>query len=205
VRIIDVIASGIGLLTLSPLLLVLALLVKLTSPGPAFYRTARVGKDGHPFRLYKFRTMVSGADRTGPGITTADDTRITRIGQFLRKRKLDELPQLINVLRGDMSLVGPRPEHQRYVALYTPTQRQILAVRPGITSVASLAFRDEAALLQGSEWHQSYVERILPQKLAIDLAYMENRTVWSDLVLIFRTVVAVVKQFRRHRRAPGGA
>ena len=192
-RIIDVIASGLGLLILSPLLLVLALLVKLTSPGPAFYRAARVGKDWHPFRLYKFRTMVSGADRTGPGITTADDTRITHLGRFLRKTKLDELPQLINVLRGEMSLVGPRPEDPRYVAFYSPAQRQVLAARPGITSAASLAFRDEASILQGSDWHRTYVERILPQKLAIDLAYLQRRTILSDLVLIFRTVVAVVR------------
>jgi lipopolysaccharide/colanic/teichoic acid biosynthesis glycosyltransferase len=192
VRIIDVIASGLGLLILSPLFLVLALLVKLTSHGPAFYRAARIGKGGHAFRLYKFRTMISGGDGTGPGITAADDTRITRIGRFLRKTKLDELPQLINVLGGEMSLVGPRPEDPRYVALYTPTQRQVLVVRPGITSAASLAFRDEATLLQGSDWHRAYVERILPQKLAIDLAYLQQRTIWSDLLLIFRTIIAVV-------------
>lgn len=192
-RIIDIVTSTLGLLILSPLLLVVALLVRLTSPGPALHRANRIGKNGQPFPLYKFRSMVSGADKVGPGITSAGDVRITAVGGFLRKTKLDELPQLINVLRGEMSLVGPRPEDPRYVALYTPAQRRILAVRPGITSVASLAYRDEAALLQGSDWHRTYVERVMPEKLAIDLAYLDKRTAWSDLALVFRTIVAVAK------------
>ena len=125
-----------------------------------------------PFRLYKFRRMVSDADKQGPGITATGDSRITRVGRFLRRTKIDELPQLINVLSGDMSLVGPRPEDPRYVTLYTPEQRRVLAVRPGITSAASLAYRHEEQLLAGADWETVYREEVLPAKLAIDLEYL---------------------------------
>jgi lipopolysaccharide/colanic/teichoic acid biosynthesis glycosyltransferase len=191
-RIIDFAASFLGILVLSPLFVVIALLIKLSAPGPVFYRAVRVGKDGAPFRIYKFRSMVVGADKSGPGITTADDRRITRVGQFLRKAKLDELPQLINVLRGEMSLVGPRPEDPRYVIYYTPVQRQVLRVRPGITSPASLLYRDEAILLTGPDWEQIYINRIIPQKLALELTYLQQRNLVTDLRLIVLTLWAVI-------------
>ncbi|MCB0048903.1 MAG: sugar transferase [Caldilinea sp.] len=191
-RLFDVAASALGLLLLSPLLLLLAIWVRLDSPGPIFYRARRVGRGGDLFALYKFRSMVVDADRQGPGITVSADRRVTRAGRFLRRTKLDELPQLLNVLKGEMSLVGPRPEDPRYVALYTPEQRGVLAVRPGITSAASLAFRHEEQLLGGANWETIYREQVMPAKLAIDLAYLEQRTLLSDLRLILRTVAAMV-------------
>ncbi|MFZ1595653.1 MAG: sugar transferase [Anaerolineae bacterium] len=187
----SVVAAAVGLMLLSPLFCWIALWIKLTSPGPVFYRAVRVGQDGRPFRLYKFRSMIAGTDRQGPGITATGDPRITRVGRFLRRAKLDELPQLLNVLKGEMSLVGPRPEDPRYVALYTPEQRRVLAVRPGITSAASLAFRHEEQLLAGEDWETHYRARVLPDKLALDLAYLARRTLLSDLALILRTLAAV--------------
>jgi lipopolysaccharide/colanic/teichoic acid biosynthesis glycosyltransferase len=154
------------------------------SAGPIFYRAQRVGKDGVLFYLYKFRSMTAGADKQGPGITAAGDSRVTRVGRFLRRTKLDELPQLINVLKGEMSLVGPRPEDPRYVALYTPEQRPVLAARPGITSAASLQYRHEEQLLSGADWETVYRQEVMPAKINIDLAYWQKRTVWSDLRLI---------------------
>lgn len=190
-RVFDGLMSALGLILLSPLLLLLAAWVKVDSRGPVFYRARRVGKDGHLFALYKFRSMVVDADKQGPGITVSADRRVTRAGRFLRRTKLDELPQLINVFKGEMSLVGPRPEDPRYVALYTPEQRRVLAVRPGITSAASLAFRHEEQLLEGGNWEEIYREQVMPAKLAIDLAYLERRTMLSDLRLILRTVAAM--------------
>jgi len=192
-RIFDILASFIGLLLLSPLFALVALALKLDSAGPVFYRAQRVGRNGVPFRLYKFRSMMVDADKRGPGITATGDARITRVGRFLRRTKIDELPQLINVLKGEMSLVGPRPEDPRYVALYTPEQRRVLAVRPGITSAASLAYRHEEQLLAGEDWETVYRTRVLPDKLAIDLAYLERRTFASDLKLILQTIVAIFK------------
>jgi len=191
-RLLDVIASVAGLVLLIPLFLLIAVLIKRDSPGPILYRARRVGKDGHEFRLYKFRSMVAGADQHGPGITSAGDSRVTKIGRFLRPTKLDELPQLINVLKGDMSLVGPRPEDPRYVALYTSEQRRVLAVRPGITSAASLAYREESALLSGENWERHYVQEIMPHKLVIELDYQARRTLVSDLNLILRTTLTLV-------------
>jgi lipopolysaccharide/colanic/teichoic acid biosynthesis glycosyltransferase len=194
-RLLDIVASLLGLLLLSPLFLVVAILVKLSSPGPVLYRGQRVGKDGRRFRLYKFRTMVVNADQAGPGITTAGDHRITRVGRWLRHTKLDELPQLFNVLLGDMSLVGPRPEDPRYLRHYTPEQRRLLSVRPGITSPASLHYRHEEHLLAGPDWERTYVEQVLPAKLAIELAYLPRRTLRSDVAVIWRTLLALF-----HRR-----
>lgn len=190
-RVFDGLMSALGLILLSPLLLLLAAWVKVDSRGPVLYRARRVGKDGHIFALYKFRSMVVDADKQGPGITVSADRRVTHAGRFLRRTKLDELPQLINVFKGEMSLVGPRPEDPRYVALYTPEQRRVLAVRPGITSAASLAFRHEEQLLGGANWEEIYREQVMPAKLAIDLAYLERRTLLSDLRLILRTVAAM--------------
>jgi FlaA1/EpsC-like NDP-sugar epimerase/lipopolysaccharide/colanic/teichoic acid biosynthesis glycosyltransferase len=188
---LDLVAAGLGLLLLAPLFLVIALAVRLSSPGPVFYRAERAGRGGRPFKLYKFRSMVQDAARRGPGITVKGDARVTRVGRVLRRSKLDELPQLLNVLRGEMSLVGPRPEDPRYLAWYTPEQRQILAVRPGITSAASLHYREEDLLLAGDDPETVYRERILPHKLALELAYLRQRSLRSDLLLILCTVGAV--------------
>lgn len=190
-RLVDVLAAAAGLLILSPVLLALALWVKLSSPGPIFYRARRVGQGGQPFHLYKFRTMVADADRRGPGITTAGDSRITPVGRFLRRTKLDELPQLLNVLKGEMSLVGPRPEDPRYVALYNAEQQRVLQVRPGITSPASLQYRNESELLRGRDWETVYTQEILPHKLALELDYLQKRSVWRDLSLIGQTVLSL--------------
>lgn len=190
-RLLDVVAAGAGLMVLSPLFAVLAVAVKLSSPGPVFHRGERVGRGGGVFRLLKFRSMRVG--EPGPGITRAGDPRITPVGQFLRRTKLDELPQLVNVLRGDMSLVGPRPEAPRYVDFYNAEQRRVLSVRPGITSPASLAYRSEEEQLIGEAWEQAYVERIMPAKLAIDLEYLARRTLLTDVGVIVRTLAAMFR------------
>jgi lipopolysaccharide/colanic/teichoic acid biosynthesis glycosyltransferase len=184
----DVVASGAGLVVLSPLFFVIAIAVRLNSRGPVFYRARRVGRHGKEFLLYKFRSMITDADQIGPGITSAQDNRITSVGRFLRRTKLDELPQLINVLRGEMSLVGPRPEDPRYVELYTPEQREILRYRPGITSMASFTYRNEEQLLSGDDWERMYVDQVMPAKLTIDLEYARRANLFTDVWLILRTV-----------------
>lgn len=189
----DIVLSAAGLIVLSPFLIVIAALVKVTSPGPVFYRARRAGRYGQPFGLYKFRSMVVNADRVGPAVTGAGDPRVTSIGRLLRRTKLDELPQLWNVLRGDMSLVGPRPEDPRYVALYTPEQRGVLNVRPGITSPASVTYRNEEALLQGDNWETFYREQLMPAKLAIDLDYAQHPTLRRDLSILWQTFRALFK------------
>jgi lipopolysaccharide/colanic/teichoic acid biosynthesis glycosyltransferase len=190
-RAFDILASGIGLSVLSPVLLVIALAIKLTSSGPIFYHATRIGRDGDPFKLYKFRSMVVDADKIGPAVTGAQDQRITPIGRLLRRTKFDEFPQLINVFIGDMSLVGPRPEAPKYVALYNDEQRRVLDVRPGITSPASVEYRNEEALLTGDDWEQMYIEEVMPAKLAIDLQYVENPTLGRDIIIIFKTLRAL--------------
>ena len=192
-RIFDFIMAGIGLLVLSPLFLVLALLIKTTSPGPVFHRAERMGKNGDLFRLYKFRSMAANAAQVGAGITCAGDCRITPVGRVLRRCKLDELPQLINVLKGEMSLVGPRPEDPRYVARYTPEQRRVLSVRPGITSAASVHYRNEETILAGPQWEQQYLTVVLPDKLRLDLDYLDHRTFWSDIGIIRQTMAALFR------------
>jgi lipopolysaccharide/colanic/teichoic acid biosynthesis glycosyltransferase len=190
-RLFDIVFSVLILIMLSPLLLAISLIIRLTSPGPVFYRATRIGRSGQPFRLYKFRSMVVDADRRGPAITTAGDSRITPIGRVLRSTKLDELPQFINVLRGEMSLVGPRPEDPRYVALYTPEQRAVLDVRPGITSPASVYYRDEESLLSGADWERQYIEQIMPAKLKIDMDYARRGSLTDDLIIIWRTFLTM--------------
>jgi lipopolysaccharide/colanic/teichoic acid biosynthesis glycosyltransferase len=190
-RLLDLVASTAGLVLFSPLFAVLAIAVKASSPGPAFHRGERIGLGGKPFALYKFRSMRIA--ESGPAITRAGDPRVTGIGRFLRRTKLDELPQLINVLAGDMSLIGPRPEAPRYVAMYDAEQRRILSVRPGITSPASLLYRSEEAQLVGSDWERLYVETIMPAKLRIDLEYLERRTLASDLRIIAGTIAALLR------------
>jgi lipopolysaccharide/colanic/teichoic acid biosynthesis glycosyltransferase len=190
-RVFDVLTAALALLVCAPLFLVLAILIKLDSRGPVFFRGTRVGKDGVLFSIYKFRTMVNDAAQHGAGITTRNDPRITRVGKFLRRSKLDELPQLWNVLRGEMSLVGPRPEDPRYVQYYSPAQRAVLRTTPGITSVASLAFRHEEQILEGAAWEETYIQRVLCAKLDLELAYLQRRTFWSDLAILCRTGLAL--------------
>jgi len=194
-RLFDILFAASALLALAPLLAVLALWVRLDSPGPVLYRQTRVGRGGRHFRIAKFRTMRVGADQTGPAITVGADARITRAGHFLRRTKLDELPQLSNVLVGDMSVVGPRPEVPHYVALYPPeVARQVFSVRPGITDLASLAFRDESALLaQSSDPEHTYVHEILPAKLRYACEYARTHSLWLDLRIIARTAAAVFR------------
>jgi len=192
-RVFDLFVSLVGLVLFFPLFGLIAIVIKLDSPGPVFFRGQRVGRAGHLFRVYKFRSMVAGADQKGAGITAAGDLRVTRVGRLLRKTKFDELPQLINVVRGEMSLVGPRPEDPRYVALYTPEQRRVLSVRPGVTSPASLRFRHEEELLQGENWEQVYLEEVMPAKLRIELDYLKSRSLWRDIGVIVQTVLALVQ------------
>lgn len=192
-RAFDILVSIAGLVVFSPLMLLIAIAIKLGSAGPVFYRATRVGRHGRLFKLYKFRTMVDGAAENGPKITAAGDSRVTAIGRILRRTKLDELPQLINVLRGEMSIVGPRPEDPRYVALYMPEQRAVLAVRPGITSQASVTFRNEESLLTGADWEKVYIERIMPAKLALDLEYMRRANLAQDVMIILRTLLALLR------------
>jgi lipopolysaccharide/colanic/teichoic acid biosynthesis glycosyltransferase len=192
-RWLDIVTSLAGLILLSPLFLLVAVAIKLDSAGPVFYRAARVGREGRTFRVYKFRSMVNDAEQGGPGITTANDERITKLGRLLRGTKVDELPQLINVFRGDMSLVGPRPEDPRYVALYTREQRQVLAVRPGITGPASVHYRHEEKLLDGPNWEQLYIQEVMPHKLQMELDYLEQRTLWTDLGVIFETMMTLLR------------
>lgn len=191
-RLFDMVCAALGLLVLSPVLLVCALLVGLTSPGGVLFRQERVGKDGVPFTIYKFRSMRK--DNAGLKISTSSDSRITPVGRVLRKAKLDELPQLWNVLKGDMSFVGPRPEVREYTDLYTPEQRQVLLVRPGITGLASIRYRNENDLLSAStDPNRTYIEEVMPAKLALDLEYIPRACVSYDVRLILETLVTVVR------------
>jgi lipopolysaccharide/colanic/teichoic acid biosynthesis glycosyltransferase len=189
-RLFDLVIGVLGLLVLSPLILFAAFLIKVDSPGPVFFKQRRVGKGFCPFVIYKFRTMVQDAAQIGSSITVGADPRITRIGTFLRKTKIDELPQLINVLKGEMSFVGPRPEVPRYVEMYREDYEEVLRVRPGITDMASLIYRDEATILGRSENpEEKYVRQILPEKIKLAKEYTRQSSLFFDLVLILKTVV----------------
>lgn len=189
-RAFDIVASACALIVLSPLLAAIAALVALGSSGGAFFRQVRVGLNGREFRLLKFRSMRPGSEAKGQLTVGGRDPRITRFGYFLRKSKLDELPQLFNVLRGDMSIVGPRPEVPRYVALYNEEQRQVLSVRPGLTSLASIAYINENEVLgRASDPERAYVEEVMPAKLALDLHYVRERSIALDLRIIARTAL----------------
>ncbi len=193
-RFLDLVVSGAGLVMMSPVLLAAAIAIKLESPGPAFYSGRRVGKDGRPFQIVKLRTMRPGADRQGPAVTAGDDPRITAVGRLLRRTKIDELPQLLNVLKGEMSLVGPRPEHPDYVERYTPEQRRVLSVRPGITGPTALAFVDEEELLRGTDAQAVYLDQVMPQKLAVDLEYVDKASLAGDIRLLGRTVLVLLRR-----------
>lgn len=194
-RLFDITASGLGLLVLSPLFLILAVWIKLDSPGPVFYRQVRVGRGNKDFRLFKFRSMRVGSDKKGLITVGGHDPRVTRSGYWIRKYKLDELPQLINVFIGDMSLVGPRPEVRKYVDLYTPEQLHVLDVRPGITDMASIRYRNENELLeQAADPEQYYRDVVMQDKLRINLEYIADHSFIKDLKIIFMTFKAVVTE-----------
>lgn len=195
-RLFDLLLSSLGLLVLAPLLLLIALLIKLDSPGPVMFRQERVGRYGQPFRIHKFRTMRHEPAGQGLQITVGADRRITRVGGFLRASKLDELPQLLDVWLGDMSLVGPRPEVPRYVAHYPADVRdKVLSVRPGITDIASIEYRDESAVLaSAADPEHAYIHEVLPHKLALAAQYVDRSSVALDLWLIWRTLVAIVRR-----------
>lgn len=194
-RLFDLVLSTLGLLVLAPLLLLMALAIKLDSSGPVFFRQERVGRFGKPFRIHKFRTMRHDPAGKGPQITVGADSRITRVGGFLRRTKLDELPQLIDVWVGSMSLVGPRPEVPRYVAHYPAAMREkVLSVRPGITDIASIEYRDESAVLaRATDPEHAYIHEVMPHKLALAASYVDQASVWMDVRLIWRTVMAIVR------------
>ena len=194
-RSFDISVAAIGLVLLAPMLVLIALTVKLCSPGPALYRGIRVGLCGKLFSMLKFRTMVVNAESLGGSATAADDQRITSIGKFLRRYKLDELPQLLNVLAGDMSLAGPRPEVQKYVNLYSPEEQAILKVRPGVTDWASIWNSNEAAVLEGSrDPEKSYEELIRPTKLALQLLYVRNHSLLIDLKILLHTGLKLINE-----------
>ena len=194
-RLFDFVVSGIGLLALAPLLILVAVTIKLDSRGPVFFRQERVGQFGKLFRIHKFRTMIVDAEARGMQITVGADPRVTEIGHFLRKYKLDELPQLIDVFFGQMSLVGPRPEVQRYVDYYPQEIKAlVLSLKPGITDRASIEFKDENEILgRASDPHRAYIEEILPTKLAYYVAYVRSRSLLGDIDIILSTLVAIVR------------
>ena len=192
-RLFDIFASGLGLIVLSPLFAVLAVWIKADSRGPVFYRQTRVGRNNRDFRLYKFRSMRVGSDKKGLITVGGHDPRVTRSGYYIRKYKLDEFPQLINVFTGDMSLVGPRPEVRKYVDMYTPEQMRVLTVRPGITSLASIRYRNENDILAAAEDpDRCYIEQVMPDNLAIDLEYVDRASLWNDILLIFSTFREII-------------
>ena len=194
-RMFDILVSGIGLLCLSPLLLIVAIWIKLDSPGPVFYRQVRVGRYNKDFRIFKFRSMRIGSDKGSLVTIGGRDPRITRSGYFIRKFKIDELPQLINVLVGDMSLVGPRPEVRHYVNYWTPEQMHVLDVRPGITDPASIKYRNENELLaQAEDPEKYYIEVIMQEKIKLYLEYAEKSSFWYDIKLIFQTFWVIITE-----------
>lgn len=190
----DIAASLIGLILLSPVFIVISLLIKLMDGGPVFYKQERMGKDFKPFLLIKFRTMTVDADKTGPLVTAGDDKRITRIGKFLRKTKLDELPQLLNVLKGDMSIVGPRPEVEKYVKEYEDDYKHILRVRPGITDYATVEYRNEEEILKAFvNPEEGYMREILPKKIKLYRKYIAEMGFKTDLKIIINTIIKIIK------------
>ena len=190
----DICGSVLGLVFLSPLLLMVAVAVRIDSAGPVFFRQTRIGQGGQPFRIWKFRTMMHSAEVKGPGATVGGEAKITRVGAILRRNKVDELPQLINVACGTMSIVGPRPETPMYVEMYSDEERQVLSYRPGITDPAAIDFRNEEALLASIEAPEQYYQQVvMPEKLALSLGYARSASLLSDVVIIFRTLASIFK------------
>ena len=194
IRFFDFILSLVGLVVLAPIFIVLAIWIKTDSKGPVFYKQVRVGQNGIDFGLFKFRSMVVDADKKGLITVGGRDPRITRSGYFIRKYKLDELPQLINVLVGDMSLVGPRPEVRKYVNLYTDEQQKVLSVKPGITDYASIEYMDENEILgKSSDPEKTYIEDIMPEKIKYNMKYINNKNLFEYFKIIFLTVLKIVR------------
>jgi len=188
-RLFDIIFSILGILILSPFLILISILVLFTSAGGAFYKQVRVGKNGKEFKLFKFRTMRTGSDKTGALTIGMRDSRITGIGYYLRKYKLDELPQLFNVMIGDMSFVGPRPEVPKYVAMYTSEQKVVLTVKPGITDYASIVYSEENALLANAENPEElYINKVMPAKLKLNMRYIQDMGIGTDIGIILKTI-----------------
>ena len=199
----DLVSSLAGLVLLSPLFVVIAVWIRVDSAGPVFFRQVRVGRHGRPFRVFKFRTMVADAEAKGRKITVGDDPRITRAGRFLRKFKLDELPQLFNVVKGEMSLVGPRPEVPRFVEFYPKEVRmQVLSIRPGITDIASILYKDENTVLaDAADPEATYVNVILPEKLKHYVRYVSERTLWLDFKIILMTLREILRRGESRKRS----
>jgi len=193
-RIFDIFFSSLGLIFFSPLLILVAILIKLDSSGPILFRQKRVGKNGKIFRIYKFRTMKKNAEEKGIHFTTPNtDPRITKIGRILRKYNIDEFPQLINVLKGEMSMVGPRAEVPEMVALYLEAQKKVLSVKPGITDYASLEFRKEGEIMSSApDLYQTYTQKIMPEKLKLNLKYINEQSLWLDFKLIIKTIFKII-------------
>lgn len=193
-RFFDLFVSLIAIIVLSPFFILIALLIKIGSNGPVLFKQTRIGRNELPFEIYKFRTMVVDAEKLGTQITIGKDPRITKIGHFLRKTKLDELPQLFNVLKGEMSFVGPRPEVPKYTKLYSEQQRLVFTVRPGITDYASIKYRDENELLGNVKNPEKvYIEEIMPDKLHLNIEYIQRRSLLEDIKIIFLTVMKIIK------------
>ena len=193
-RIFDIIVASLLVVILSPILLFLSILIKIDSPGPVMFRQVRVTTYGKPFRIFKFRTMVNNADKIGTQVTTKGDSRVTRMGKMLRGCRLDELPQLFNVLKGEMSFVGTRPEVEKYVAHYTDEMKATLLMPAGITSRASIEYKDEERLLESAEnADEVYIHQVLPEKMKYNLRAIEKFSFWDDIKTMFATVIAVIK------------
>lgn len=193
-RLFDIIASFLGIVILYPMFIIVAVCIKIDSKGPVFFKQKRVGKNKKIFEIYKFRTMVTDAEKLGKQITVGNDARITRVGKFIRKCKLDEFPQLINVLKGEMSLVGPRPEVPRYVELYDEYQEQILLVQPGITDYASIEYRNENDILgKSNNPEDTYIQEVMPAKIELNMKYIKNISLIEDVKLIINTILAILK------------
>ena len=195
IRLADLLASFIAAVILLPFFLIIAIVIKLNSKGPVFYRQVRVGKGGKDFRLYKFRSMFTGADKKGLLTVGGNDSRITSVGLFLRKYKLDELPQVFNVLKGEMSVVGPRPEVRKYVDLYNDEQQKVLSVLPGITDYASIEFKNENELLaRATNPEQFYIDVIMPQKIRLNTRYISNKNIFQYIKIVFLTIIGILKK-----------
>ena len=191
-RAFDIVATVIGGLILLPIILIISVWIKLSSKGPLFYTQTRVGQDFKPFKLYKFRSMVINADQIGPSVTSGDDPRITKVGRVIRRTKIDELPQLLNVLKGDMSLVGPRPEVQKFVDMKKEEYQKVLSVKPGITDNAAIEYRDEETIMeQYADKEQAYIDIILPQKIELYRHYIDHLSFKNDFKLILQTLKVI--------------
>ncbi|WP_415407170.1 sugar transferase [Sulfurovum sp. CS9] len=188
-RVFDIVATAIGGLILLPIIIIISIWIKLSSKGPLFYVQTRVGKDFQPFKLYKFRSMIVNADKVGPSVTSGDDPRITKVGKIIRRTKIDELPQLLNVLKGDMSLVGPRPEVQKFVDIKKEDYKKVLSVKPGITDNAAIEYRDEEKIMnQYEDKETAYIDIVLPEKIKLYNQYIDNISFLNDFKLILKTL-----------------